>query len=91
VIAESNESFPGQANSIEVTPESDFLPDGDPVTIDYLVDSGELTGPPTIAHHDTQWADWSGSYVLGDHKLWARATFSNGAIAWGWDVVEVHN
>jgi len=89
VVADSNQAFPSQDVGFEIEPETTDLPPDDPVQLDYFVDDGDLTGPLTIPNQTSDYGNWTGSEILGDHWLYVRATFSNGGIAWGSDVVEV--
>lgn len=89
VTADANQADPGQSVGFSVQPETNDLPPGDPVAIDYFVDDGDLTGPASVPNKEEDYGTWTGSDEIGDHLLYCRATFSNNAIAWGSDVVEV--
>lgn len=89
VVPDSPTTPVGVPCGFSVLPEADVLPIDDPVNIDYLVDDGDLTGPATVPNYTEDYGTWTGSAILGDHWLYCRASFSNGAIAWGKEVVEV--
>jgi hypothetical protein len=89
VNAESNVVYDSQPGGASILPWSPDLPEDDPVSIDYAVDNGNLVGPQTIPNGSEEQATWTHDGIPGDHVIKARATFSNGAVAWGQDVIEV--
>jgi len=89
VHADASYVYVDQGNTIEIHPETDQYPPGSEVILDYFPSRGEIDGPATMPSDGYINPWWGDSGQPGNVDVYVRATFPNGAVAWGHDAFSV--